>query len=462
MLAVIGMVASLYYYYEGEAGASDDVPWEIVEMPVAVSPGDQVSPAVSDSRVVFNDTGRSADGWVVMKDVYGGDESAVYGPGVSAGPDIDGVFIAWQDADSRVCRRSLADGTESCVASTPAAELTLSSGTAVTGENGGSTISRINFQTGRSKKIDSYSRPGMRFDPDIDGTQAVWVRMRGYGTRYYEPLLVSYDVSDDSWSYLSQVGGGASTSGESLYQRSKPSIDNGRVLYQQRLNEPGETWDIYQAEPDTAGLPVVQEPGDQVNPALADNILVYQDNRDGHFDEAGRWVGEWDLYVRNLDTGEERLLCGAPGDQVNPDIDGDIVVWQDNRNGDWDVYAAVLSPPEVGSAQPNLTLSVGPVFWDSYADYTARELSVSYRVANRGEGAGLDVALRQVVVRPATVAVAGDLPASAARLSVGQTGLFPVKYHVPPEVSRFRTDIYASCKDEEGNELWFPGPPPSM
>jgi len=32
-----------------------------------------------------------------------------------------------------------------------------------------------------------------------------------------------------------------------------------------------------------------------------------------------------------------------PADQINPSTDGRTVVWQDNRNGNWDIYALDLN-----------------------------------------------------------------------------------------------------------------------
>jgi len=429
---------------------------------VTTSPGDQVAPAVDGGVVAFNDLGRSPDGWVVTRQLGGnGGEVPVYGPGVWAGPDLDEGFVAWQDSDSRVCRRSMADGARSCVTSTPASDLSLSGAYAVTGErDGGSTISRVDFTSGRSRKLDSYSRNGMRYDPDVEGQHAVWVRMRGYSTRYYEPLLVDYDLSDGSWSYLTQVGGGMSSSGDSLYQRGEPDIDDDRVIYQQKLNEPGQTWDIFQAVPGTPGSPVVQEPGDQINPVTDGNILVYQDNRAGHLDDQGRWVGEWDLYVRDLDTGQEQLLCGASGDQVNPDIDGNTVVWQDNRNGDWDIYSAELAPWDSMGVKPVLGLSIRSVFWRDMMDYQAGMLSVTYGISNYGDVPALDVAVRQVQLTPDSVQVAGELPPPADRFEVGGCHDFTVRFMVPPGISHFHTALFASCLDKQGGEIWFPQPPP--
>src|SRR3972149_684756 len=39
----------------------------------------------------------------------------------------------------------------------------------------------------------------------------------------------------------------------------------------------------------------------------------------------------------------EYRITTSPADQVNPDIDGNIVAWEDFRNGNVDIYAANIS-----------------------------------------------------------------------------------------------------------------------
>ncbi len=436
--------------------------WQIREIAVATAPGDQLSPAISGNTVVFNDLGASPGGRVAVRDLADPADSGGYlfAAGVAAGPAVDEGAVAWQDTDSRVCLGTVEGVSETCVTSAAAGSLALSGRIAVTGEaGGGSTISRINFETGRSRKLDSHAQPGMRFDPDIDGDQAVWVKLRGYGSSYYEPLIVSYDVSDDTWSYLTRTGGGATADGESVYQRRSPAVSGGRVLYQQRRNETDADWDIYEAVPDTYGVPVVVSPGDQVNPSFDNGLLVYQDNRNGHADGSGGWVDDWDIYLMDLESGREQLLVGAPGDQVKPVIRGNKVVWEDNRGGDWDVYAAEISPSG-GQPAPRLTLARGSVFWESYQAYTARELSVDYRITNSG-GEAHSVTVERIVCDPETVEPAGPLPAVAPGLVAGQAMSFRLTYSVPDGVIRFHTRLYANCLDSNGVRIWFPGPPPT-
>ena len=64
------------------------------------------------------------------------------------------------------------------------------------------------------------------------------------------------------------------------------------------------------------------------HPAICGSIIVWQDNRSGN----------WDIYGYNLATSEEFAICTGPGNQQLPAIAGPTIVWQDDRNGNWDVY----------------------------------------------------------------------------------------------------------------------------
>jgi beta propeller repeat protein len=122
-------------------------------------------------------------------------------------------------------------------------------------------------------------------------------------------------------------------------------------------------------------FPVCTASGTQCNPAISGDIVVWQDNRNGN----------WDIYGCNLDalsdTGAapsngarlgcsdlpaEFAVCDSSGNHTNPAISGDTVVWQDNRNGNWDIYGCDLSQladqSVSSSAAPHLGCDQSPEF----------------------------------------------------------------------------------------------------
>lgn len=70
------------------------------------------------------------------------------------------------------------------------------------------------------------------------------------------------------------------------------------------------------------------------SPSLWENFLVWQDRRQGN----------WDIYFRDLaGNGIDRVISNAPGDQVAPKIFENWIVWTDFRSGNADIYAFDLS-----------------------------------------------------------------------------------------------------------------------
>ncbi|AFV22793.1 cell surface protein [Methanolobus psychrophilus R15] len=72
------------------------------------------------------------------------------------------------------------------------------------------------------------------------------------------------------------------------------------------------------------------------NIVFSDDILVWQDYRNRN----------WDIYMYCLSLEEERQITSQPSDQINPAAHGNIIVWQDNRSGNWDVYMYDISTGE--------------------------------------------------------------------------------------------------------------------
>lgn len=457
------LVAFICWYFADFSGVSEAataLPLAVREVEVSIAPGDQLSPDIESGTVVFLDKSIAGADRLLIKNLTDGQEREfASAAGIWAGPAIDGGRVAWQTSDSQVCLRPLAGGLDRCIAAPPAAALALSGSTALI-KDSGSTIRLLDFNTMRSRMLDSYDVPNMRYDPDIDSSQAVWVKERGYAGKYYEPLIVSYDLTTGVSTYLTKLGGGTGPEGGSKYLRRHPSISNGRVIYQQKINEHGQQWDIFATSPDTYGVPVVEEPGDQINPSFSGNLVVYQDNRGGYFDETGQWVGEWNIYLKDLETNIEQPVCTAPGDQINPVIKGNTVVWEDNRNGSWDIYGAILSQAPV--EPPELALSINSIFWGSYQDYLAGELTVRYLLANKGSGSANSVSIEKVITNPSQVVVAAGVPGAISLLGPGESGVLEIRYCVPPGVKRFKTILYATCKDSSGSELWFPSVPPDQ
>ncbi|MHC4423961.1 MAG: TolB family protein, partial [Planctomycetota bacterium] len=101
---------------------------------------------------------------------------------------------------------------------------------------------------------------------------------------------------------------------------------------------------------------------DQQKPAICGNIVVWQDD----------FFGDWDIYAAEVTDPAnpvELSICDNSFSQQNPDIDGNIIVWQDDRNGNWDIYGYNLTTREEFRItddpydQTNPAISANVVVW---------------------------------------------------------------------------------------------------
>ena len=95
-------------------------------------------------------------------------------------------------------------------------------------------------------------------------------------------------------------------------------------------------------------FPVLPSPDDQEMPDIQGTLVVWQ--------EYVSQYGDYDIYVADINDLDELLVTsiGDAGDQTNPVVYRDTVVWQDfiaeGDGGDWDIRMAVVSDmnePEV-------------------------------------------------------------------------------------------------------------------
>ncbi len=78
---------------------------------------------------------------------------------------------------------------------------------------------------------------------------------------------------------------------------------------------------------------ITKDRKNQLYPTIYEDIVVWQDERSGNYD----------IYGYNLVTQREFLIITDPSEQGYPVIHGDIVVWVDERNGNLDIYGYNLA-----------------------------------------------------------------------------------------------------------------------
>jgi len=150
-------------------------------------------------------------------------------------------------------------------------------------------------------------------------------------------------------------------------------------IYSQKVDAGGNT--LWAAN----GVAVSADAGNQINPQLTGDgdggaIVSWEDARSGNWDVYTQRVGAGGL-VQYAANGVP--ACAAAGDQVNSQIEGDdrggaIITWQDQRSGDWDVYAQRVD-------------SIGNMLWtaDGVAVCTAGDNQETPAITTDGRGGAI-------------------------------------------------------------------------
>jgi len=80
---------------------------------------------------------------------------------------------------------------------------------------------------------------------------------------------------------------------------------------------------------------ITTDTANQAFPAISGKRIVYEDNRNGN----------WNIYMYNLSTNTEKQITTNTAIQGEPAISGKRIVWMDYRYADWDIYMYDLSTP---------------------------------------------------------------------------------------------------------------------
>ena len=137
-------------------------------------------------------------------------------------------------------------------------------------------------------------------------------------------------------------------------------------------------------------------PWNETHPDADGDFLVWADDRNA----------DWDIYAEERGTGQEIRVTDDPGTQRNPTVSGVCVAWEDDRDGDWDIYGRCLLEPS----------------WDSDRSVSRRD-GVEYGRQASWKG-------NRTVTRNGTREVGGD-PKDAPPV-VAHGGLSPASITVEP------------------------------
>lgn len=268
--------------------------------------GDQLYPAIDGTMIVWQD-GRNGNADIYGYDLTTGTETIIYnGTGEQTAPVISGNWVAWQDD-----------------------------------RNGNADIYAKNLSTNEIIQVTSHERDQIR--PALDGSTLVWEDYRHGPAEIY-----SYDLLTGVEARLTL----------DLNAQFMPTVSGSVTVWTDQRDGQQE---IYRAA-DGNDQRLTFGTGDRSQAAINGGLLVYTDFASGSNDP--------NLVFIDLSGGSGGVLSSHPARQENPAIGQDLVVWQDDRDGNWQIYMAVLEVkplPISVTLKPGFNLvASGQLLGDSY------------------------------------------------------------------------------------------------
>ena len=299
-------------------------------------------------------------------------------------PVVDGDYVVYQDSRDHVHHLYLYDITSGI-------ELALTSEPLVESVEADISGDRVVWMDNRNGNWDIYtyliSRPdlgayplidfaGDQTHPAIHGNTVVW---EDYQVDELRKNIFMYDLSTG---IVTQI-----TDDNDLQQHEPDVYEHLIVWVDERNGNP----DIYMYNTFTGEeTQLTDDPADQQNPSIYGRRVVWEDNRDGN----------WNLYMHHtsfmLGTAFDnydwliRTSEVFPGwsnyDELKPQIWGDFIIFQDNRNGHWDLYMYSFFNEIYGQTTPLVNEDNDQLFpgisnnrivwqdardWDGVSDYTS-------------------------------------------------------------------------------------------
>ncbi|WP_455392968.1 hypothetical protein [[Eubacterium] cellulosolvens] len=295
-------------------------------IPVTNNLNHQVEPVIYGDYIVWtdyrNDNGSGLNSDIYLYDLSTHQERAICTePGRQVRPDIYGTWVVWEDNRNGpdnwdLYGYDLITGTEIRITdnfanqNNPAIFKTLVVWEDV-GRLGASRHDNDIFikdlTAGTSGEDYALcTADGEQIDADIYGNIVVWTDRRSGVADIY-----LYDLSVDT-----------DSDGEPNYRDSDDDGDN--------------IPDLGDPDPDPAERPLVTNPDKQHNPAIYDDLIVYQDHRSGNSD----------IYMFNLKNNTEVALVTTPDEENLPRIYGEYVVFEKQVGTEREIYYYDLTTSE--------------------------------------------------------------------------------------------------------------------
>ena len=288
------------------------------------SPAGQISPSVSGSRVVFVDQRAPGNQAIVLLDLTTGDTTTLT-PDNTANiiPTIDGDRVIYvrlpPTGDWQLLTYDLNSGQETQFASEDRnygfGRLALSGYRAAwhMNRNNNWDIYTYDFNTKKETRLTTDTTD--QADPAIFGDRVTWSDKRNRGTWWD---LYTYDF----------------TAGKETRLTENPTLARGSAIFGDRIvwgDSRGGLFSLYEYDFNRS---------DHERPVNADSLENALTMWGGRI----AWMSaNDDIYAYDLDAGIQKRVTNLASAQQLPWISQDYLVWQDDRNGNLDIYIARLA-----------------------------------------------------------------------------------------------------------------------
>jgi beta propeller repeat protein len=293
------------------------------EKRITTNPSASLYPAIYGNRIVWEDS-RNGNDNIYMYDVSTSKETQITTSGSASDPAIYGDRIVYFDYRD--------------------------------GKDGTFNIYMYDLSTKKETQIVNSWR-GV-YNPAIYGDRIVWEDSRNDdGTGNTD--IYMYDLSTKKETRITPSYEG----GEDNPYQLNPEIYGNKIVWWDARNYDLAGWDIYMYDLSTKKeTRITTNKSDQATPDIYGNRIVWMDGRNGggSVGEYQRPIGNWNIYIYDFSTHTEPHTTDRSSQQF-PAINGDRIVWQDNRSGNWDIYMGTLSTSPVAAFSASPTSGKAPL-----------------------------------------------------------------------------------------------------